>query len=679
MMDNWKVLGIQETQDIKQIKRAYALKLKTCHPEEKPMEFQMLRRAYEQIIEKVKKETAKLSNNDFLEAKQYNDFLDVKRYQDDEQYQNDNPKTLVANFMDKVRILYDDMSQRIELDKWIELLEDDMYWRLDAKLAIQSSLINFLIQNNNLPHYIWSYLDKDLSFLEQLGRQYREELYGARKEKLKRNLKYFEVLINIENQLSYDIFNRRQDIDYEQYLSLRKKAYFELLENDLDEAESMLNDAYKLFSEDEDLIKLISILLIKKYPINDAYNMYKRYIKNDCIQGITLKQFVMVGRCIRAYDEIKGYLDKIDIDIPNDIVTISMFNKIVSWWKSGTIYKIRSAHKQLIRYIQYRFQEDIPEKIINIGIKEAKEEERHEGYTEALKIYDWLIKHLYRDDEEIKRHFIKVYLSKQDIYEDQGNYRQVAKCYEALIKMGIEYADLWFYRARALNCIGQYEEALSCCQTGLEMDPEPEANMWNIIGWAYKGLKKYEKAIQCYDKALEEDPSDIWAWSNKCSVHIDKKDYEKALACAVEQTKLHQTHSMGWNNRGVALEYLKRYEEALECFMKAIDCESDNHISWANKGDILYRLKRFDEALECYETCININWEHDIAWLGKGKVYYQRKRFEEALMFCNKALTLDDENEDTWEYKGKILFMLGNIKESKLCFKKKKAVLAEKL
>ncbi|MGL6463791.1 hypothetical protein [Aeromonas hydrophila] len=46
-MDIWQRLGIQETDDLAAIKRAYHLKLRDCHPEDDPEGFRLLREAYE--------------------------------------------------------------------------------------------------------------------------------------------------------------------------------------------------------------------------------------------------------------------------------------------------------------------------------------------------------------------------------------------------------------------------------------------------------------------------------------------------------------------------------------------------------------------------------------------------------------------------------------------------------
>lgn len=46
-MNCWDVLGIEPTQDKKEIKKAYARLLKQYHPEENPEEFKQIQTAYQ--------------------------------------------------------------------------------------------------------------------------------------------------------------------------------------------------------------------------------------------------------------------------------------------------------------------------------------------------------------------------------------------------------------------------------------------------------------------------------------------------------------------------------------------------------------------------------------------------------------------------------------------------------
>ena len=50
-MSVWELLGISATKDIRSIKKAYAEKVKTCHPEDDPDGFRLLQEAYRQAMD----------------------------------------------------------------------------------------------------------------------------------------------------------------------------------------------------------------------------------------------------------------------------------------------------------------------------------------------------------------------------------------------------------------------------------------------------------------------------------------------------------------------------------------------------------------------------------------------------------------------------------------------------
>lgn len=63
--DVWKVLKIQKTNDLKEIKKAYAKQAKLCHPEDDPVAFKQLHNAYQQAIIYAKSFLSGQSNYDF--------------------------------------------------------------------------------------------------------------------------------------------------------------------------------------------------------------------------------------------------------------------------------------------------------------------------------------------------------------------------------------------------------------------------------------------------------------------------------------------------------------------------------------------------------------------------------------------------------------------------------------
>lgn len=54
-MIDWNLLGIEPTNDVSTIKRAYALKSKEYHPEEQPEKFQQLHSSYKEAVAKARK------------------------------------------------------------------------------------------------------------------------------------------------------------------------------------------------------------------------------------------------------------------------------------------------------------------------------------------------------------------------------------------------------------------------------------------------------------------------------------------------------------------------------------------------------------------------------------------------------------------------------------------------
>lgn len=70
-MMNWHILGIQPTTDIRAIKKAYATKLKTTRPDEKPKEYQALRAAYDELIKWAEQQQKQKQHIDIPETEQY--------------------------------------------------------------------------------------------------------------------------------------------------------------------------------------------------------------------------------------------------------------------------------------------------------------------------------------------------------------------------------------------------------------------------------------------------------------------------------------------------------------------------------------------------------------------------------------------------------------------------------
>ena len=159
-MNIWETLGIDETSDKKQIKRAYAAKLKRTKPDQDPAGFEKLRHAYETANyqadfskQHLDDETLEIDSTEFKDLAVSSDdeqaqVLDEFEYDeledwDDEPYELD-PK--VQALLDRVSNLLKDTNKRKEASYWQAILEDDLMMDLSFRQEISSEIFALLLE-----------------------------------------------------------------------------------------------------------------------------------------------------------------------------------------------------------------------------------------------------------------------------------------------------------------------------------------------------------------------------------------------------------------------------------------------------------------------------------------------------------------------------------------------------
>ncbi len=107
----------------------------------------------------------------------------------------------------------------------------------------------------------------------------------------------------------------------------------------------------------------------------------------------------------------------------------------------------------------------------------------------------------------------------------------------------------WYEKSRHLEAVGKFEEALSCCDKALDINPR-YSDAWFNKGIVVHALGNTEEAIGCYDKAIEFDPQ----------------------------------YATAWNNKGKALKELGMLDEAMSCYDKALEIDPNQINPYMNKG-----------------------------------------------------------------------------------------------
>lgn len=211
---------------------------------------------------------------------------------------------------------------------------------------------------------------------------------------------------------------------------------------------------------------------------------------------------------------------------------------------------------------------------------------------------------------------------------------------DMLPQKAMKLAESWNDKASTFVDQHEYEEALSCYNTSLEIDPDD----WVI--WADKGLTlsrlgKYDESLRAYDKAIELSPS-------KSSVDDI------------------------WNSKGVALVNLNRYEDAIKCYDEAIRIGGVDGIFvydyWRNKGSALEQLGKFEDAIACFDKVIELNPSERAALFLKGIALKNLSKYDEAIACFDKAIEIDPQGQNLWYEKGNALKALGRMTEADISF-----------
>ncbi|WP_341417460.1 tetratricopeptide repeat protein [Paenibacillus filicis] len=278
-MTVWEWLGIERTQDEKEIKRAYARQLKKHHPEDDPQGYQQLREAYDEALRLAKQRRVLDAEDDrSQDDMDWNDGehedtgeeeihtprLVVWEPEEEQETESYTPRLVVAEqqsgfpsfpqqldrFMEQVEAVYDDFWARIDMDRWTELLNSDIVWQVAQRQTLSLRLLSFLEEHDQLPPHVWRLLEESFYWQERIREEpeFAEQFSGG-------------FIRHMSDQLEglglrFPSLVEGEEVDYDAFLRLRKAALEALQDDDLEGAGEALDEAYAIYALDPDLHRL---------------------------------------------------------------------------------------------------------------------------------------------------------------------------------------------------------------------------------------------------------------------------------------------------------------------------------------------------------------------------------------------------------------------------------------
>jgi len=259
VMNIWKVLKIEKSKDKNRIKAAYHELLRVTNPEDFPEEFKDLRQAYEEAL---------CYADEPEEAGAVGGEKDIS------------PERM---FMEQVRTIYNHLSDRLNIEKWKDLMAEDICYALDTKLDIRNRLLTFLMGNYRLPREVWQLLDATFQF-----RKSKAELC----ELFPEDFIEHAVIHGIDNDIAIDLklFEGAQNARYDWFISCYFKAVRAIDAREMDDARALLKEMQEsdIYHPYMDIVRIriyligqffqqareIAEMLYDQYPADPEVRLY---------------------------------------------------------------------------------------------------------------------------------------------------------------------------------------------------------------------------------------------------------------------------------------------------------------------------------------------------------------------------------------------------------------------
>ncbi len=612
MASIWDILEISETTDEDELKKAYRAKLVHTNPEDYPEEFKQLRQAYEQALALARQAAKKASElSQDAEAKtgaaraihvsQGSRGTQGSGGALEEDLQEDTP---ASRWMVRVEKLYNDFYDRIQVENWEQLLDEDVCIGLESSDEVRIYLLRFLMGHMKLPNPIWKAIDRAF-FLTQD----KQELYEIFP---KDYIDYLLSLVKYENFLDYTLFQGESENgeDFDRYIDdyflLRQAVVDKNFEDGEKLYEKLMDqDIYHPFTEAE-----WACILMEKGDLYSARQILDRlwqeypdslYIANCYVRALILDQ---------------------DMDKAEPIC-LEILNKNKKNYEGNLAYARCLCHKG--RY------------------KEAKDclldlFELTPGDDNAMKLLQEVNVHLIRDYKEK----LSQEPGDQNTLLDMGWCLCQNEIYDQCLEMLLTFQpdeehefDYINLRGRIYLCMEQYENALPWLERWrekiLEMSRQPTKENEKRI----KRLGYANYAIAC-----------CFSWMGE---HVDKKYYPQAMTYIEEAIRTEKEQRQHLNCLYIKAEILSKtgkYQQCADVCTALLEDETGFFPAYVLRQEAYLALGMDQKVVDDFYRATRIYPYHARPYELAAKVFMNHHEEKEALDIVAQAEKVSVETDE---------------------------------
>ena len=207
----------------------------------------------------------------------------------------------IKEFSGKLNAMYNDISQRISLESWQELMNMPIVWEEKTSSAVEVELFRFVCEHRYLPPEVWNLIETNYHWIdkeEELCEKHDGFIVG-------------DIIEIIENPYkpNYKFISNINEKYLEEYLSLREDAFENFHYGEYTYAFNLINKAYKIYSKDPELLELYGYIMMENSVLEEALIYLKEALEIDRRKLLCAFKIGIILNLMEKYNEAMPYLE----------------------------------------------------------------------------------------------------------------------------------------------------------------------------------------------------------------------------------------------------------------------------------------------------------------------------------------------------------------------------------
>jgi tetratricopeptide (TPR) repeat protein len=223
---------------------------------------------------------------------------------------------------------------------------------------------------------------------------------------------------------------------------------------------------------------------------------------------------------------------------------------------------------------------------------------------------------------------------------------------------------VWNNLGYALKAAGELDEAISCYEQAIRLDPKYAPTHMNL-GVALKAKGRLDEAIDCYRRAVEADPAFAQAHNNLANALKARGDSAGAIEHFEQAARLAPTLTEPHYNLGLLFIDQERDDEAIAQFQEALRLAPTLYQAHNSLGNLLGKREQWDEAVAHYRRAIELAPGDDKTHANLGRTLLaQGGHPDEAVAELRESVRLKPDVGKVHAALGKALLAQNKLKEA---------------